>query len=252
MLSRPRFPSGLLNLFCSVLLLFALFAAQLTASGSSLGGVVCAFERTTTTGEISEVTRGSFYLSPTGRLALHVRHPVSQIMSWSDSLVVIAYPEEKRAFVVRHQGTWSPDLLFPSIAYQYVAQGLEGTGYDLVSYETVGDTTTFHWRHPQVKNAPALAANVEAKLVDGLAVAMSSFDGKQNLLSHIAFASYHEIGEFVVPLDVRRIRVTENTRSSERVLLSDPVWMEVLPDSILSPLNEGDYEVSNYDFGGNR
>jgi len=166
--------------------------------------------------------------------------------------MVIAYPDEKRAFVVRHRGTWTPDVLFPSIAYQYVAQGLEGVGYELLGYETVGDTTTFLWQRSRDQGVPGLAANVEAKLVGERVVAMSSFDEKEDRLSHATFSSYCEIGELMVPLEVERVRVMGTTRTSERFLLSDPVWVEILPDSILSPVLEGDYEISNYNFGGDR
>jgi hypothetical protein len=241
----PRIP---LAFGLAAALLLPVFTAREEASGSIPGGVTSRFERTTTRDGTTEVAKGVLYLSATGRLGLRVEEPVSQIMSCTDSLMTIVYPDEKRAFVVRHVGIFSPDMVFPSIAYRYVAQGLEDAGYELVSYDTIDDTTTFVWRHPESEDNRWLPTRVEAKLVGDLSTSMSSFDEKGSLFSRITFASYREVGGLTVPMQVKRTRVTGAARTSETFILTDPIWMDALPDSVLEPAIDDDYEILRYDF----
>ncbi|MBD3349688.1 MAG: hypothetical protein GF400_10915 [Candidatus Eisenbacteria bacterium] len=179
-----------------------------------------------------------------------MHEPVVQIMSWTDTLMTIVYPEEQRAFLVRRSPGPMPELLVPSAAHRYVARSLEAIGYELEDYATAGDTTILEWRHPRSDEIGALASRILTEHVDELPVSISSFDRKGNRVSGIRFSSYVEVGEMTIPLLMERWRTHDasSTTETESVTLSDPVWLDDLPEDALFPDIDSDYELLRYDF----
>jgi hypothetical protein len=171
-------------------------------------------------------------------------------VSWSDSLVVVAYPGEKRAFVIHQRSAPAVDMLFPSLAYQLVVQNLEDLGYTLQSHRSAGDTTLLLWRRPSAPTSPEFPASVAAKMVDERPVVVSSLDGRGAEVSRIVFASYRKVGPMEVPLVTTRSRGAGSQRVCEVTVLADPVWVEAFPPDALAPTITADYDVRNYDFEG--
>jgi len=240
-------PSGVA---CCLLLLCV--ASPLGGQTAGDAGVACSFVRSTTVGEETDVARGRLYLWGAGRVTLHVEEPVRQVVSWCDSLAVVVYPDEKRAFVIRQSRGSVLDAFFPALAYKYFAQNLEDLGYRLERYQSVGDTSVLSWQRTARRGESGVPTSVVAKVVGDLPFVLSSRDARGREVSRVLFESYVKVGGVDIPLVTARSSSGEPARVSEVTVLSDPEWMCVLPREAWAPEVPADYEVSRYDFtGGN-
>jgi outer membrane lipoprotein-sorting protein len=211
------------------LILFILVSG--TAKAEMLNTFSAQVERTLVEHNKEEIVKGIIYYQAPNNVVVEVHTPLEQIMAITDKVMLIYYPNAKKAFRIKSKNPIPPPFIQTIIGAMKEDYGLIKQGYTFIKHEKKGDTLYTYWEPPS-KQKKNLGVFILGTLSNKLVYAEAQIpDGTPAVKSF--YQKHLQFGDSYIPLDISSEYYNESDIMREHIIFSDVKFNPVIPDHIL-------------------
>ena len=179
-----------------------------------------------------EVVKGTIYYRAPKKVIAEVDTPIEQVMAVIDKVMLIYYPNEKKAFRIKSKNPIPPPFIQTIIGSMKEDYGLIESGYTLVKHEKKGDTIYTYWKPPS-KHKKVLGSFILGTVSNKIVSAEAHQpDGRVAVKS--VYRKHIKFGEKYIPREVFTEFYGESGVTQEHVIFSDVKFNPTLPDRVLN------------------
>jgi hypothetical protein len=204
-----------------------------TAKSEMLNTFSAQIERTLVEHNKEEIVKGIIYYQAPQEVFIEVDTPLEQIMAITDKVMLIYYPNAKKAFRIKSKNPIPPPFIQTIIGAMKEDYGLIKVGYTFIKHEKKGDTLYTYWEPPS-KQKKFLGIFILGTLSNKLVYAEAQTpDGTPAVKSF--YRKHLKFGDSYIPLDISSEYYDKSEiMRGEHIIFSDVKFNPVIPDRILN------------------
>jgi outer membrane lipoprotein-sorting protein len=165
-------------------------------------------------------------------VVVEVDTPLEQVMAITDKVMLIYYPNAKKAFRIKSKNPVPPPFIQTILGAMKEDYGLIKQGYTFIKHEKKGDTLHTYWAPPP-KQKKILGTFILGTLSNKLVYAEAQTpDGTPAIKSF--YRNHLKFGDSYIPLDISSEYYNESEITREHITFSDVKFNPVIPDRILN------------------
>jgi len=195
---------------------------------SNLSG---SFTRTYSTQSQKDSVSGAFCFFDMKKTYLDIRYPLHQIMFIENNVLLIYYPESRKAFRLESASPVALPLIPGLLSAIRPDYGLSLIGFKVVDQKMRGDTLVTYWSNPAAADK---LGRFELSQCGNRLLSSTYFSSDSKTCTRTLFGAYvAPRGGYSFPASIRTIVRTGETVSTENVYLRDLVINGAIPRDAL-------------------
>jgi len=203
-----------------------------TARSETLNTFAAQIERILVERNKEEIVRGIIYYQTPQKIFIEVDTPIEQVMSIADKVMLIYYPNAKKAFRIKSKNPIPLPFIQTIIGAMKEDYGLIKQEYTFIKHEKKGDTIYTYWEPPS-KQKKRLGIFILGTLSNKLVYAEAQTpDGTQAVKSF--YRKHLKFGDSYIPLDISSEYYDKSEVTREHIIFSNVKFNPVIPDRILN------------------
>ncbi|MEM2175364.1 MAG: hypothetical protein QXI58_07070 [Candidatus Micrarchaeia archaeon] len=199
----------------------------------SFKNITAEFTRTITKKEIvEEFVKGRIYYQAPQRIILKVIKPVNQWIVLEDTIMLIYYPNEQKAFRFHSKNPFSLPFFQAFVSVVTDDFGLPKVGFSLTKSEIKGDTLLTYWEPP--KQIKKILGNTIIGLTKNKLLFVEIRDTKGRKLAKTTYSNHFQYGKNFFPLEITSVVYEKDSFTIEKVVYTNPQFNVPLPKEVVN------------------
>ena len=219
------------------LFFYFLFSSLVFGEGNSGNtSLILPFSRTVSSGEMEEITHGTFYFDGIRKISLlKVEKPNTQIFFFDEKSYTIYYPNEGKAFKFESKENMPMPFLeaIRSVTNPYL--GLKTAGFSLVSSKIEKEIMYTFWQPlKKIKKTHGIAV-LGQRISDGCVVSFENKTPKGLTLSKVSYRNHHSFESWKIPMEITSYtRFSSGDFQKEGIIFQKTELGKELPEWVAS------------------
>lgn len=188
-----------------------------------------------------ELIKGNIYYQTPKKIVLSVIDPVLQWMVLDGNVLLIYYPNERKAFQIKNENPFSLPFFEVFLGINKDDFGLSEIGYSLSHNETKSDTLFTYWKPPeQAKNT---LGDISVGLVENKLVLIEIENAKKKKLAKSTYYNHVRYNNSFFPMEIVTVRNLKKSSIYEKVVYNNLQINVPLPNEVLTFKIPADVEI---------
>lgn len=197
-----------------------------------LNNIAVDFTRIITKDSSNEVVKGIIYYQADKRTILNVTEPLYQWMIFEDSIMLIYYPNEEKAFRFRSKNPFSLPFFQAFVGVIRNDFGLSEAGFSLAKSEIKGETLLSYWEPP--KQLKKLFSNAIIGQTKDKLVFVEMQDPKGKKMMKTTYRNHFQYGKTFFPLEITSVIYQKGSSTVEKIVYANPQFNVPLPQEVVN------------------
>lgn len=226
-------------IFAFIIVQYSFFISDIYPQG--IETISVHFTRILDTEGNKKFIKGNVYYQTPKKIVLNVIDPLLQWMVLDSNVLLIYYPDDRKAFQIKNENPFSLPFFEVFLGINKDDFGLSEIGYSLSNNEIKSDTLFTYWKPPeQAKNT---LGEIIVGLVENKLVLIEIRNAKKKILAKSTYYNHVRYNNSFFPMEIVTVRNLKKSSIYEKVIYNNLQVNIPLPKEVLSFKIPADIEI---------